>query len=59
MMANHKAVFGSNLFLQSFDAGIFKLDDRSAFRADQMIMVLLFAAALVTGMTVAKMTRCC
>lgn len=57
-MANHKAVPGSNLFLQSFDAGIFKLDDRPADRADKMIMVLLFAAALVTGMAIAKMALC-
>lgn len=57
MLLNHKAVLGGNLLLQTFDAGIFKFDDRPADRADKVIMVLLFIAALVSGMTVAKMTR--
>jgi len=58
MLLDLEAVLGSNLLLQTLNAGIFKLDNRAADRTDQVIMMMLFTAALVTGMSVAKMARC-
>lgn len=59
VLLNQKAVPGCDLLLQPFDPGIFKLDDRPADRADEMIMVLFVAATLVTGLLVAKVPLRC
>lgn len=59
MLLNQKAVPGRDLLLQPLDPGVFKLDDLPADGADEVIMVLFFVAALVTGMTVAEVPLRC
>lgn len=55
MLFYPESIVCSNLLLQTLYPGVFKLDNRSTGRTDEMIMVLFFTTALVAGMTVAKM----
>jgi len=59
MVTKEKTVLAGDLLLQAFDAGIFKLDDRPAEGADEMVMMVLFTAALITGLAVAKVPLSC
>lgn len=54
MAEDMKTVGASHPFLQAFDVGILKFEDRPTGGADEVIMVILAAALFVTRLAIAK-----
>ncbi len=54
MIGNVKGVFSGNGSLQGFNLVIFKFNDLTAFRTDQMIMMIRIAGGFITGKSVSE-----
>jgi hypothetical protein len=53
---NSEAMLACHLILELFDSAILELDDFTAGHTDQMVMMSILAARLVTGLAVTEMT---